>query len=133
METITVGNFTIVVKHTGYEISRETNSTEFRPGEEASAINVMKHALSTEKLKILPPYVKHMPFQVNFTPERVMYLKRQDDKGNGVAFKFGEGDDLVNAIKQGVLKLKDINTVEKRPGNKRHAGMQTPDPVIIGR
>ncbi len=133
MEEITVGPFKVSVKLNDFTISREKNSVQLVPGEVDHAINVVIHALSTEQRKVLPPFVKDFPFEIIFTGERILYLRRQEDTGNGVAWGFSEGDELIDALNAGVSKLRDVNTIMKKPGGKRHAGLQTPDPIIDGR
>jgi hypothetical protein len=132
MEILEIGPFGAHVDANGIKLLREKNSTSMTSGEGASAVNLLLHVMSTETLKVLPPKISLHPFEVTFTKERVMYLRRQKDTGDGIAFTFREGDDLINMVKQSSQKMTDMSTIDggARSGKSHY---QVPDPIISGR
>jgi len=134
MEVLKVEPFTLTIKHDGFTVSREKHSIDLKPNELEAVVKVVNFALGVETRKVLPPFVKTSPFQVNFTAERVLYLTRQDPiSKDELGFTFKEGDKLIEAIETGLAKWRDISTIQNKPGGRGHAGFNTPDPIIIGR
>jgi len=133
MDTPKVGPFEVIVTFNNFSVNREKSSVSLNPGEGDSAISILKHAVSMVKRKVLPPEIKHTPFKVNFTKERVMYLSRVKSRDAGVAFTFQEGQDLIEAVKAGVDKMKDITTIGEGKNKKGFFNMPIPDPLIDGR
>lgn len=116
----------------GVTIKREEGSISYQPGEGANAINVMLHCMSVEQLKRLPPRIRHSPFEIAFDQYRVMELRREGQKERGVNFIFKEGDTLIEVLKQGMARHRDLVTIQG--GVKGgFSSMGQPDPVIDGR
>ena len=132
MEVLKVGPFEVRVTNSNFTIERGDGSVSMIPGEGASAVNVILHSVTMESMKVLPEKISHTPFEVRFTPERVLYLARKDRTRETVAFKFDEGDSLVEAIKQGASKLKDIGTIQSAPGGGV-SHYQKGDTIVEGR
>lgn len=129
-----VGPFNLVVRNQDYTIGREDFKGEVTllASQTDEAIQAVINALSVEDFKVLPPVLKNQPFQVDFTKERVLYLKFQEVHGSGVPFRFEDGEELISALKLGRAKLVDMNTIEA--GQKRGFALgSVPDPIVSGR
>ncbi len=131
MDRFNVGPFEVTVLNSGITVRREEGSVSYQPGEGATAISLLLQVMSVETLKRLPPRLRHTPFEVTFSKERVMELHREEET-LGVAFVFKEGDDFIEAFKQGLNKYTDMLTIQggAKPG---HSSMFQPDPIVEGR
>lgn len=131
MEKIHIAPFSVNITNKSISVHRNKSKLSLLTGECEPAINVVVHALSLAKVKVLPEKINHSPFEIRFTPERVLFLARKDSQDN-IAFKFEEGNALIEAIKQGKQKLRDIGTIQPAPGGGP-SHFQRGDPVIPGR
>lgn len=132
MDVIKAESFLAKMLSDGFTIEREGGSISLTSGESANAIKVLLFAMALEKAKVLPEHISNSPFEVRFTGERLLYLRRKDNKEGGVAFKFDEGDCLIKLIKDSSEKIKDINTVAA--GTKGgFSPLRQPDTIIEGR
>jgi len=132
MEVIKVEPFLAKVLNDVFTIEREGGSVSITSGESANAVKALLFAMALETAKVLPDHISNSPFEVRFTGERILYLRRKDNKENGVAFKFDEGDTLIKLINTANEKIKDLNTVAA--GTKGgFSPLRQPDPVIEGR
>jgi len=131
MQEVKVGPFKVDVNLQGITLSRENGSVKFSPSDGNNAVEIVMVALGLETMKILPERISNSPMQVRFTPERIAYLLNKNESGE-VAFKFDEGDDLIEAIKAGVDKTRDQNTLG-RGSKKSFSSAHPPDPIIHGR
>lgn len=132
MEIFKVGPFEVKVDRFTYTVCRTGNSISMMPAEGATATSIILRAATLRNMKTLPDKISHSPFEVQFTPERLLYFTRKDRVKEKVAFQFTEGDTLVEAIKAGADKLKDITTIQGAPGGGI-SHYQVPDPILEGR
>jgi len=133
METLQAKPFNLTVEINGeIQLKRNNDKMNIRSGDCDKIVDLLLHAQSLEMMRMLPDKISSSPFEVQFTPDRVLTLARKEVRNAMVRFRFNEIDTLIELLKQGILKLRDMSTIVGGPKG-HYAPPSTPDPVIEGR
>lgn len=132
LEVLSIGPFKVQVQRSSFAIARDNAKISFLPGETEKAVDLLVHASTLRGMKVFPEKISHSPFHVIFSPERFLYLERRDKVNEKVGFKFEEVDDLISALKNGINKIRDVNSIQGAPKGGSTT-FNARDPIIDGR
>jgi len=81
--------------------SQPAQSIKLKPAEVEKATNVIGMALQMETLEIVPSHITNSPFVIRFFENDKLAIERTDTTGS-VSFSWDEGDELINALQNGL-------------------------------
>jgi len=125
--------FDVVVSLKDISMSTEEGFVTFTPAEVEKVSSVLSMAGSVgESNKV--PFITNSPFRVIFDNEKMILVKKGQKKGEGLRFKGGQIDRLVQLVSAAVGVHVDIQV--HRTGASAQVtsnALSQPDPIIDGR